>query len=218
MDYSDTTVMIPVKNEPATEEVAKQVLAALPGCQVIVIYKGQLKMRLQSKRLRVIKQTGIGKGTACRQAAKEVKTPIMCLIDGDNTYSARDLCKLIAMIRKGADMAIGNRIENMDPTAMPGYIVFGNNILTSVANILYGMHLKDSQTGLRAIRKEVFDSLDLKETGFGIEEEMNIKTRKHNYKVVEAPISYAVRTGESKQMKVPDGIRLLLINFKFLFQ
>jgi hypothetical protein len=31
MDYSDTTVMIPVKDEPAVAAVAKSVLKNLPG-------------------------------------------------------------------------------------------------------------------------------------------------------------------------------------------
>ena len=217
MDYADTTVIIPVKDEPATGKVAAEVLRALPGASVIVIYKGSLNMRSRPKNVRIIRQPDSGKGNAVRRAAREVKTELMCLIDGDSTYSALDLKRLVLLVRNGADMAVGNRLDNMDPGAMPVYIVLGNRVLSITANLLYGTNIKDSQTGLRVIRKKVFDSLRVCEPGFGIEEEINIKAGKANCKIVEAPIMYRKRTGESKQMKLPDGIRLLLINFKFLF-
>jgi glycosyltransferase involved in cell wall biosynthesis len=217
MDYADTTVIIPVKNEPATKKVVAEVLRGMPGSSVIVIYKGKLNMKSRPKNTKIIRQLDSGKGNAVRHAAKEVKTELMCLIDGDGTYSVQDLKRLVLLARNGADMALGNRLDGTDPEAMPGYIMFGNRVLSEVANILYGTNIKDSQTGLRVLHKKVFDSLDIHEPGFGIEEEMNIKAGRANYKIVEAPIKYRKRTGDSKQMKLPDGIKLLLINFKFLF-
>ncbi len=216
-DYRDTTVLIPVKDEPAVEKVTKGVLSKLPACKVIVVYKGRLGMKLNGKNLRILKQSGSGKGAACVQAAKLVDTDIMCFIDGDNTYDVNDLKKVIALVREGAAMAIGNRFSNISSEAMPPYIQFGNNMLTLTANVLYGLRIKDSQTGLRAIRKDIFDRLGVTETHFGIEEEMNIKTKKLGLKIAETPINYYVRVGESKQFKLVDGLRLLFINFKFIF-
>ena len=130
MDFSDTTVVIPVKDEPAVEKVAKDVFKILPKCKVIVIYKGDLNMKFRNKNLRIIKQTSSGKGYACVQAAKSVDTEIMCLIDGDDTYEVKDLRKLIQLVREGADMAIGDRLTNISTKVMPTYIQFGNNVLT----------------------------------------------------------------------------------------
>jgi hypothetical protein len=78
------------------------------------------------------------------------------------------------------------------------------------------MGLKDSQTGLRAIRTGAVKKMVLKEPGFGIESELNIKFRKAGFKVGETPIRYFIRVGESKQMKLIDGVKLLLLDFKFL--
>jgi hypothetical protein len=78
------------------------------------------------------------------------------------------------------------------------------------------MSLKDSQTGLRAIRKNAIMKLDLQEPEFGIESEINIKSRKAGFKMAEAPIHYHARVGESQHMKLSGGIKLLLIDFKFL--
>jgi BMFP domain-containing protein YqiC len=153
------------------------------------------------------------------QAAKAVKTDIMCLIDGDATYDVDDLKKVVKLVRDGYDMASGNRFKHMDRKAMPLYIEIGNKIITITANLLYNMGLSDSQTGLRAIRTGAFNSLDMHEKYFGIETEVNVKSRKKNYRVAETPINYYPRVGSSKQTSKPlFGIKLLLLDFKFLFR
>jgi glycosyltransferase involved in cell wall biosynthesis len=221
-DYSDTTVVIPVKDEPSVGMVAAQVLKELPGCKVLIVYKNsdgkKPKIRKEvEERVTLLEQKGTGKGVACVQAASHVKTPIMCFIDGDMTYDAKDLKKLVELVRKGAKMAIGNRLVNLNRKAMSGTIEFGNKMLTIAGNVIYGLSLRDSQTGLRAIRKEAFDQMELKETHFGIETEMNIKARKLDMLVEEVPIHYYERVGESKQpFKLVNGVRLFLVNFKFL--
>ena len=220
MDYSDTTVLIPVKDEPAAGRVAKDVLNKLGNCKVVVIYKGNwesLNIDFTNKNMLIMKQKGSGKGVACVQARKNIKTDIMCLIDGDATYDVNDLKKVINMVREGMDMAVGNRLKNMDSEAMPLYIQIGNKIITKTANLLYNLKLSDSQTGLRAMKRYVFDSLDLKEKYFGIETEINVKAKKAKYKIGEVPIHYYKRVGSSKQMKLIDGLKLLLLDFKFLF-
>jgi hypothetical protein len=213
--------MIPVKDEPAVAAVTKSVLRNLPGCKVAIVYKGYgkegLKLGFSDKRLTIIKQNGSGKGVGVVQAAKHIHTEIMCLIDGDATYEVNDLKKVIALVRDGADMALGNRLYKIDPESMPGHIQFGNKVITIIADILYGMNIKDSQTGLRAVRKSAFDTLVLRERYFGIESEMNIKGRKRGFRIAETPIKYYKRVGEVQhQMKLIDGVNLALLNFKWL--
>ncbi|MDE1833317.1 MAG: glycosyltransferase [Candidatus Micrarchaeota archaeon] len=221
MDYSDTTVIIPVKDEPAVGMVARQVLKELKNCKVIVIYKDEAdrdNVGFSDRNMTVMRQKGSGKGVACVQAARKVKTDILCFIDGDATYEARDLKKAVALVRGGADMALGNRLNRLDREAMPAFIEVGNRIITQTANLLYGLRLTDSQSGLRAIRKGAFDRLQLSEQFFGIETEMNVMAIKNGFKVVETPIGYHKRIGSSKQVKTLDGVKLLLTDFKFLFR
>ena len=220
MDYSDTTVIVPEKNEPAVAKVVRDVFNTLHDCRIIVIYKGDAnisKTEAASMKVTLVEQRGTGKGNACIQVSKLVDTQIMCFIDGDATYDANDLKKVIARVRDGADLALGDRLKNLDRKAMPAFVEFGNKVITVTADLLYRMHVKDSQTGLRAIKKSVFDSLMLKEQYFGIESEMTIKARKRGFRIEELPINYYTRVGESKQMKLIDGIKLLLLDFKFLF-
>jgi glycosyltransferase involved in cell wall biosynthesis len=220
MDYSDTTVMIPVKNEPAAGRIALETLKKLNGCKVLVVYKGDRKIlgiNFRDRRMKIVEQHDSGKGLGVRHALKFVDTKILCLIDGDATYSVDDLKKVIRMVRDGADMAIGNRLKNLDRKTMPFFIELGNKVITGTANLLYGMSINDSQTGLRAIRRSALKKIILTEPGFGIESELNIKFRKAGFKIEETPIRYSERVGASKHMKLTNGMRLFLLDFKFLF-
>ena len=188
MRFSDTTVILPVKHEPAAGMVAKEILKRLPGCRLVVVYKGSrsvLGISFADRRMKIIEQHDSGKGNGVRQALAYVDTEIVCLIDGDGTYAVDDLKKAIGMVRKGADMAVGNRFANLDRRAMPFYIELGNRIITQTANLLYGLRLSDSQTGLRAIRKRALDTIGTREEGFGIESELNIRFRKAGFSVEE---------------------------------
>jgi hypothetical protein len=220
LDFSDTTVVIPALEEPALWDVVSRTRKALPGAEILVLWKGYNNKApiFKEKGVRTIKQESIGKGTVIIQVQKHryVKTEIIGFIDGDLTYDPRDFVALVGMVRKGYDMALGNRFSKLDRKSMPIFIEFGNKVITVVANLLYFMWLGDSQTGIRALRTSVFQSLDLRENGFGIESEMNIKMRKESYRIGESPARYYVRVGESKQMKFIDGIRLLVTDFKFL--
>ncbi len=217
-DYSDTTVIVPVRDEPATGKVVNQVFKSMPGAKVLVIYKGRPNISAKRSGLTIVAQRGSGKGTAVIQAARLVKTPIMCIIDGDATYDVNDLKKAADLVKGGADMVTGNRMNKVDSRAMPGYIRFGNRVLSWTCNRLYNTHLIDSQTGLRAIRKSAFDKIEFKETHFGIETEMAVKFKKKNFKLVEIPINYYERIGETKHVKGIGGIKLFFTMFKFLFE
>jgi glycosyltransferase involved in cell wall biosynthesis len=219
-DYSDTTIIVPVKDEPYVKEVIEDIENELKNCKIILIYSEKANNNKKYPNLEIIKQTGSGKGAACIQAMKKVKTKISCFIDGDATYDVKDLKNLIKEVRNGADMAIGNRFEKMDKNAMPRYVIFGNNILTFLENLLYGLNIKDSQTGLRAFKTEIFKKLNITEKEFGIESEMNIKAKKMNYKIVEVPINYHSRKDKDKpkHFKPLGGFKLLIITFKYLFK
>ncbi|MCW6160099.1 MAG: glycosyltransferase family 2 protein [Candidatus Micrarchaeales archaeon] len=218
MSYADATIIVPVRDEPAVGAVVRDIFKTVPGCKVIVIYKGSVDGLPKHRRLIVMEQRDSGKGKAMVEAARHVTTPIMCFVDGDETYDTKDLIKVIEQVRQGADLALGARVR-LGRGAMTAKIRFGNGVLTFLANLFFGLRLKDSQTGLRAIRKQAFDKLHLRETHFGIEEEMNIMSRKRHLVIREVPISYYARKGTVAQhSKNVGGFKLLGVIFKLLFR
>ena len=200
MDFSDATVAIPALEEPGIWKVVTDVYNALPGVKIMVLWMGYNNKapKFKQKGVITIPQDALGKGTVIIQIKREryVKTPIICFIDGDATYEPKNLRRLIEMVRSGEyDMALGNRLARIERKTMPSFIQFGNHVITAVANILYGMNITDSQTGLRAMRTAAFHSLYLKEKYFGTESEMNIKMSRMGYKIGESPADYYVRMG-----------------------
>ena len=219
MDFSDSTVVIPAKDEKAVFEVARGVLRSLDGCQVIVLYNGYggKALRFSNNRVKAYPAPrGKGRAIIMMQQKRLVKTPIVCFIDGDATYEPRNLKRMIAMVRDDYDMVLGNRLDGITLESMPKSIQFGNRVITLFANLLYGLNLRDSQTGLRALRTSAFQSLDLEEKQFGIETEMNIKMKRRGLKLGESRADYYPRVGETKQMKMTGGINHILIELRFL--
>ncbi|MGC8669856.1 MAG: glycosyltransferase family 2 protein [Candidatus Micrarchaeia archaeon] len=217
-EYTDTTVIIPVKDEPGVNDVIEDIQTNMPGSKIIIVYKGTdyVDKKYRSA-VTLLEQKSDGKGAACYEAIKLVNTEVTCFIDGDSTYSVADLRNLVEEVRKGADIAIGNRLNKLSRKVMPSYIQFGNKMLTLMLNLFYGMNIKDSQTGLRAVKTDAFKLLKMSEKYFGFEEEMLIRAKRKNYNIVELPISYSVRKGVSKQVKHTGGFKLAAILIKHLF-
>lgn len=219
MGYADTTVLIPVKDEPAVGNVTKEVLKALPGCKVLIIYKGYPKgfnLGFKDKAVRIVKQMGAGKGTAMIQAKKYIDTPIFCLIDGDSTYEVKDLRKLVQLVRDGADMAFGNRFNDIREGAMSKPLQTGNRALTGLANAMFGTDFEDYFSGIRAINTKTYKSLNLTEKFFGIETELNVKMHRKGFKIIEIPTKYYKRVGGSNQIKPVGALKLVTLDFKLL--
>jgi hypothetical protein len=78
-----------------------------------------------------------------------------------------------------------------------------------------GARIRDSQCGLRAIRREAYDRLELKAKGMEFASEMILKAARRGLHVAEVPIPYDLRIGDSKLSTVRDGwrhLRFLLIS------
>jgi hypothetical protein len=91
----------------------------------------------------------------------------------------------------------------------------GNPLLTGLLNLLFRTGVKDAHCGMRAVRREVLDRLDLRTTGMEFASEMVIRASKENLKISEFPIEYHPRGGESKLSSFRDGwrhLRFLLVH------
>jgi hypothetical protein len=144
------------------------------------------------------------------------------MIDADLTYDFDEIPRFLAELDKGADLVMGNRMDNIQPGAMPWMNRYvGNPVLSGLLKMLYRTPVRDAHCGMRALRRDALHRLDLRTNGMEFASEMVIRAAKANLKVSEFPIALHRRGGVSKLNPFSDGWRhlrlMLLYNPSFLF-
>jgi len=152
-----------------------------------------------------------GKGRAVRTGAAAARGDVLVFLDGDGQDPARDIPSLVAAIDRGADLAIGSRfVGTFEPGAITALDRLGNRMLTQVLAWLYARPISDSQAGFKAIRRQLFDDLELRADGFDIEAELLARAILQGASIVEVPVTRRARVrGQSRLRRVPDGLRIL---------
>ena len=78
------------------------------------------------------------------------------MADADLTYDFDEIPRFLAELEAGADMVIGNRMENIQPGAMPWHHRYiGNPLLSGFLNLLFHTGVDDAHCGMRAFRRDV---------------------------------------------------------------
>ncbi|MFX1520038.1 MAG: glycosyltransferase [Promethearchaeota archaeon] len=201
----DITAVIPTMNEPAVQEVIKDVFKALEGhnVEVLVVDKSSddTSQRAEQAGARVIYQFARGYGDAYITGFKHLndRCDIIVMLDGDKTYDPLELPKLVEPILRGqADFVLGNRFADLKKGAMGSRNKLGNKTITRFVNWLYDLQISDSQSGMRAFRKDVLDVIDLNLKGMPFATEMIIEAKRAGVRIAEVPISYYPRVGSAK--------------------
>lgn len=205
------TVVVPTFNE---EKGIGGVVSSFKklGFDVLVVdggSKDRTREIAEKNGAKVILQTGKGKGNAVSDAFKILDSDVIVLIDGDGSYPAEEVHKLLEPIENGiADHVIGNRFYSYEKGAFTRLNLIGNKILNFFFRFAYGVSLNDILSGYRAIRKEVYKNIEIKKSGFEVEVELTVETLAKGFKVAEVPISYRKREGKTKLKPIRDGFRI----------
>ncbi|HEV3319584.1 MAG TPA: glycosyltransferase family 2 protein [Solirubrobacteraceae bacterium] len=164
----------------------------------------------------VVREPRRGYGSAYLAGFAVARGDYIVMADADLTYDFEDIPRFVSALRDGAEMAIGDRMDNIQPGAMPWlHRYVGNPLLSGLLNLLFRTGVNDAHCGMRALRREVLPRLDLRTTGMEFASEMVIRASKENLKIVEFPIEYRPRGGESKLSSFRDGwrhLRFLLVH------
>jgi glycosyltransferase involved in cell wall biosynthesis len=165
---------------------------------------------------RVIVERRRGYGSAYLAGFAASRGRYIVMADADLTYDFDEIPRFVAALEEGAEMVIGDRMDNIKPGAMPWLHQYvGNPILTGLLNLFFRTGISDAHCGMRALRREVLPRLDLRTTGMEFASEMVIRASKENLKIAEFPIEYHPRGGESKLSSFRDGwrhLRFLLVH------
>jgi len=165
---------------------------------------------------RVIVERRRGYGSAYLAGFEAAKGRYIVMADADLTYDFNEIPRFVAALEDGAEMVIGDRMDNIKPGAMPWLHQYvGNPLLTGFLNLLFRTGISDAHCGMRALRRDVLPRLDLRTTGMEFASEMVIRASKEKLRIAEFPIEYHPRGGESKLSSFRDGwrhLRFLLVH------
>jgi Glycosyl transferase family 2 len=165
---------------------------------------------------RVVHEPRRGYGSAYLAGLGAARGDYVVMLDADLTYDFEDIPAFVAKLDEGAQMVIGDRMDNIHPGAMPWlHRYVGNPILTGILNVFFRTGVKDAHCGMRALRRDVLPTLDLRTTGMEFASEMVIRASKRGLDIRQLPIEYHPRGGESKLSSFRDGwrhLRFLLVH------
>jgi len=140
-------------------------------------------------RVTVLYQPGTGKGNALKCGFEHARGDIIVTLDADGATDPEEIHKFIEPLLNGYDFAKGSRFLNKNHLKMPLHRRFGNWVLATAANILYGTKYTDICSGYNAVWKKSIGSVNLLSDGFELEQEMNVKIKKAGLRVIEVPCS-----------------------------
>jgi hypothetical protein len=165
---------------------------------------------------RVVHERRRGYGSAYRAGFAAARGDYIVMADADLTYDFADIPRFVAELEQGADLVMGDRMDNIQPGAMPWlHRYVGNPILTGILNLFFRTGVSDAHCGMRAFRRDVLPRLDLRTTGMEFASEMVIRAAKEKLDIRQFPIEYHPRSGESKLSSFRDGwrhLRFLLVH------
>ena len=153
----------------------------------------------------------LGKGYVLRAGFSKAKGDIIITIDSDGSHRPEELQEvLMPVFENKADLVIGSRYLNHKRVAARKLNAFGVRIFNYLIKLLTGVAVTDSQSGYRAIKRDILNKQKLYAREYEIESEMLVKTVKAGFRVVEVPISFEQRTyGRSGVDPVWDGSKIL---------
>jgi glycosyltransferase involved in cell wall biosynthesis len=219
------TVVIPTLNE---EESLAAVLEEIEGAFSKKYEAGQWEVLVvdglsKDRTVEIAKDHGCrvymekrrGYGRAYKSGFSNARGSIICTLDGDTTYPAVDFPRLISMLdTEGLDFLNCDRLTTLEKGVMSFTHRFGNWVLTTCGNMLFGIRIKDNQTGMWVFRKEILDKLDVTSDGMAFSEEIKIEAFLHTeVRAKEIAVKYRKRVGEVKLNTYGDGRK----NLAFLF-
>jgi len=165
---------------------------------------------------RVVVERRRGYGSAYLAGFAASRGRYIVMADADLTYDFKEIPRFVAALEEGAEMVIGDRMDNIQPGAMPWlHRYVGNPVLSGLLNLFFRTGVNDAHCGMRALRRDVLPRLDLRTTGMEFASEMVIRASKENLRIAEFPIEYHPRGGESKLSSFRDGwrhLRFLLVH------
>ncbi|MEO8935770.1 MAG: glycosyltransferase family 2 protein [Burkholderiaceae bacterium] len=195
------SVVIPCLNErDAIGAVVVDVLAQ-GVAEVVVVDNGSTDdtaARATAAGATVVTQREHGYGRACASglAAVSSASTVVCFLDGDGSDVPSFMAAVIGpVVRDEADFVMGSRLRGRRESGSmtPQQIVAGR-IAGRLIRLVYGVRYTD-MSPFRAATVEKLRALQMRETTYGWNLEMQMKAAAAGWRVVEVPVDHRCRRG-----------------------
>ncbi len=216
MPHPKTAVLIPCYNEELTiGQVVRDFRTEIPGAEIYVFDNNSTDRTAEQARAagaRVAYERRQGKGFVVQSMFCQVEADVYVMVDGDGTYPAGEVHKLIQPILLGeAEMVVGSRLMAASDSEFRLLNRLGNRFFLEVINFVFKVKLSDVLSGYRAFNREFVKSVPVFGGGFETEVELTIKALARGYRITELPVRLTSRPegSFSKIHIVQDGLVIL---------
>ena len=208
-------VLVPCFNEAvAIGQVVRDFRAALPQATVYV-YDNNSTDNTSAEAVKagaIVRNESLqGKGNVVRRMFADIEADIYVLVDGDDTYDAEAAPELIRLLEGNLlDMVNAARITDIKAAYRAGHR-FGNRILTTMVQSIFGKRIGDLLSGYRVFSRRFAKSFPALSSGFEIETELTVHALELRMPIAEVITRYKDRPegSVSKLRTFRDGFRIL---------
>jgi glycosyltransferase involved in cell wall biosynthesis len=161
--------------------------------------------------IRVLTQSGRGKGDALRTGFAAVTGNLVVMLDADGSAEPAEIPRFVEALEAGADFAKGSRfLEGGGSADITLIRRVGNAFLSGTANVLHSTHFTDLCYGYNAFWARCLPFISLDVPGFEVETLINLRISSAGMKITEVPSYEEDRLhGHSNLNTFRDGFRVL---------
>jgi dolichol-phosphate hexosyltransferase len=199
-------IMAAFNEQETIEQAISEILETNYPCdmELIVIDDGSkddtpnLLANIDDPRVTVFRHVkNLGKGAAILTGVSVASGTHILPFDADLEYTPEDIPKILEPVLRGrCSVVFGVRLFGYNTVYRSYIYALGNRMLTRVTNIMFGACLSDLHTCLKLIPTTLFQSVRLRETGFGLDTEISASLLRRGVRPFEVPVSYFSRSHE----------------------
>jgi SAM-dependent methyltransferase len=205
------SVVVPARNESGNIEAAVRRTPEMGEWTEIIFAEGhskddtwaevqRVKAAYPRQRIKILQQTGKGKGNAVREGVAVAEGEILMILDADLTMPPEELPKFYdAIAGNRCEFANGSRlVYPMDKQAMRFLNLCANKTFSIIFSWLLGQSVKDTLCGTKVLTRENYERIAANRSYFGDFDpfgdfDLLFGASKLNLKILDVPIRYKER-------------------------